>query len=182
MPRLFAFLRAINVGGHTVSMGRLQQACTELGCAGVETFLASGNVIFASRSPGGAALERRLAAGLEGALGFPVDVFLRTPTELAALAGPPPFSAADEAEAHALYVGLLHAAPPTATMERVLALRSATDDFHLRGRELWWLRRARESAGKLVNGTFEKALGASATFRNVTTLRRLAARFGRRGP
>ena len=64
MARLFAFLRAINVGGHTVSMGRLQQVCTDLGCAGVETFLASGNVIFASRTAGSAALEKRLAAGL----------------------------------------------------------------------------------------------------------------------
>lgn len=178
MARLFAFLRAINVGGHTVSMGRLQQVCGELGCTGVETFLASGNVIFAARSAGGAALEKRLATGLEAALGFPVDVFLRTPAELAALVGPHPFTAADEAEAHALFVGLLHAAPAAAAMDRIMTLRSATDDFHLRGRELWWLRRAQESAGKLGNGTFEKALGASATFRNVTTLRRLAARYG----
>lgn len=178
MPRLFAFLRAINVGGHTVTMARLAAVFDELGFPHAETFIASGNVIFQSRAAASPALERKLAGGLEAALGFPVATFLRTEPELATLAGPPPFGAREEAKAHALMVGFLHAAPAAGAAGRVVALRSATDDVQLRGRELWWLRRERESATALVNGSFERALGVPATFRNITTVRRLAGKYG----
>ena len=46
MPRLIAFLRAINVGGHTVTMMKLRKEFEALGLQDVETFIASGNVIF----------------------------------------------------------------------------------------------------------------------------------------
>ena len=49
MPRLVAFLRAINVGGHTVTMAHLRGLFEDLGFTNVETFIASGNVIFGSR-------------------------------------------------------------------------------------------------------------------------------------
>ena len=50
MPRLIAFLRAINVGGHNVTMEKLRKQFEALGCEEVETFIASGNVIFTSPS------------------------------------------------------------------------------------------------------------------------------------
>lgn len=46
MSRTFAFLRAINVGGHTVPMTRLKELFEDLGLQGVKTFMASGNVVF----------------------------------------------------------------------------------------------------------------------------------------
>jgi uncharacterized protein (DUF1697 family) len=46
MNKHIAFLRAINVGGHTVKMDTLRQLFESLGFTNVETFLASGNVIF----------------------------------------------------------------------------------------------------------------------------------------
>jgi len=50
MPRYVAFLRAINVGGHVVTMAQLKRAFEAVPLASVETFIASGNVIFESRS------------------------------------------------------------------------------------------------------------------------------------
>ena len=58
MTRYIAFLRAINVGGRTVKMDHLRQLFADLGFAGATTFIASGNVIFASKA--------RNAAGLCG--------------------------------------------------------------------------------------------------------------------
>ena len=46
MPKYFAFLRAINVGGHVVTMDHLVRLFEGMGFSGVETFIASGNVIF----------------------------------------------------------------------------------------------------------------------------------------
>jgi uncharacterized protein (DUF1697 family) len=50
MPRFIAFLRAIHVGGHTIKMDALRQHFESLGFSNVETFIASGNVIFESPS------------------------------------------------------------------------------------------------------------------------------------
>jgi uncharacterized protein (DUF1697 family) len=46
MPRYIALLRAINVGGHLVKMDALRRHFEELGFDPVETFIASGNVMF----------------------------------------------------------------------------------------------------------------------------------------
>ena len=50
MPRYIAFLRAINIGGHTVKMDDLRQLFESLQFTSVETFIASGNVIFKAGS------------------------------------------------------------------------------------------------------------------------------------
>ena len=64
MRRYVAFLRAINVGGHTVKMDRLRALFAELGHGGVETFIASGNVIFEAAG-GEAALEAALVSHMK---------------------------------------------------------------------------------------------------------------------
>ena len=46
MKRYIAFLRAINVGGHNVKMDELKAIFETIGFGNVETFIASGNVIF----------------------------------------------------------------------------------------------------------------------------------------
>ena len=48
MPRYIAFLRAVNVGGRIVKMDALRAHFEAAGFTGVETFIASGNVIFSS--------------------------------------------------------------------------------------------------------------------------------------
>ena len=59
MPRYVAFLRAINVGGHIVKMDQLRKLFTQLGLTDVETFIASGNVLFTSPSKSGRCSRRR---------------------------------------------------------------------------------------------------------------------------
>lgn len=46
MPRFIAFLRAINVGGRNIKMDDLRALLEAMGLTNVETFIASGNVIF----------------------------------------------------------------------------------------------------------------------------------------
>ena len=60
MPKLFAFLRAINVGGHVVKMDQLRDFFIALRLIDVENFIASGNVIFESKSKNPEALERNI--------------------------------------------------------------------------------------------------------------------------
>ena len=107
MPRFIAFLRAINVGGHVVKMDELRAMFESLGLAQVETFIASGNVIFTSRSTDVAALEKKIEARLHKALGYEVATFLRTCEEVAAVAGYRPFPGARIDDDATVYVGFV---------------------------------------------------------------------------
>ena len=62
MTRLIAFLRAINVGGHTVKMDHLRQLFESLGFSGVETFIASGNVVFETNARNTGRWKRKSSA------------------------------------------------------------------------------------------------------------------------
>lgn len=180
-PRAAAFLRAINVGGHTVTMERLRRLFEEEGLAGVETVLASGNVLF-DLPPGGLpGLEARLAARLRLALGYEVNTFVRTGDELTALARLQPFGPDGETRAgpvHGVYVAFLTTAPTGATRRDLEAASTATDIFRVVGREVHWLCRARFSDSPWSGPKLEKRLGQPATVRGLNTVRRIVARLG----
>lgn len=177
MTTYIAFLRAINVGGRVVTMSTLKTHFEGLGLQQVETFLASGNVIFRSSKPAPvltAAIERRL----QESLGYDVATFLRTDKELGAIARHAPFSPADMSSARALVVGLLVDPLSAADRRTLMALRTAIDDFHVNGREVYWRCSVKQSDSKFSNAVFEKALSRRATFRGLTTLTKLAAKLG----
>lgn len=175
MPRYVAFLRAINVGGHTVAMAALRKHFEEAGCCDIETVIASGNVLFGSSSRSAAVLEKRIAAHLEARLGYPVATFLRTPQELASIASHRPFARSDsERPGFSLFVAFHGRAADAASRKRVLGLASDLDDLRIRGREIYWLCRGRSNDSKIYGGGLEKALGQPTTLRNVTTVRRIA--------
>ncbi len=91
MPKYVAFLRAINVGGHIVKMDHLRQLFETLGFDNVETFIASGNVIFDSTSKSTKTLERKIETLLKETFGYPVATFIRSTSELANIANYKPF-------------------------------------------------------------------------------------------
>jgi uncharacterized protein (DUF1697 family) len=178
MPLHVAFLRAINVGGRVVKMDQLRALFAGLGLANVETFIASGNVIFESPVRKAKALESRIEAHLRESLGYAVGVFIRSPAELAAIASHRPFPAADiEADGHALYIAFVADAPGPEVAKRLRALRTDLDDFHVHGREVYWLCRTRISESVVTGAKFERAVGATTTMRNATTVRKLAAKY-----
>jgi uncharacterized protein (DUF1697 family) len=176
--RYVAFLRAINVGGHVVKMDRLRALFAELGLAKVETFIASGNVIFEAPAGDAGAIETRIEEHLGKALGYAVGTFIRSTDEVAAAALHQPFPALiSEPDSAPLYVGFLRSAPADEARQRVLALGTETDAFQLHGRELYWLSRTGIGKSPISGAKLEKALGMPTTLRNVTTVRNLAARY-----
>ena len=178
MPKYVAFLRAINVGGHTVRMEHLRRLFEAQGFSGVETFIASGNVIFDSASGSARALEERLESSLREALGYEVATFIRATKELAAIARHKPFAAAElEREGNVLYVAFLADRPGAEATRSLLSLANEVDDFHVAGREVYWLRRTKVGESKFSGALLERTLGAQATVRNSTTVRKLAAKY-----
>ncbi len=177
MPRYIAFLRAINVGGRTVKMEPLRDLFAGLGFSGVETFIASGNVIFDSKSTDAAALEKRIAKRLESALGYAVAVFLRTDAELAAIAAYRPFNQSALKAATALNIAFLAGPLSAGAQEALMNLKTAIDDFHVHGREVYWLCRKKQSESTFSNAVFERITKGQATFRSASTVAKIAAKY-----
>jgi uncharacterized protein (DUF1697 family) len=181
MPRLIAFLRAINVGGHTVTMGELRGLFERLGFKGVETFIASGNVIFDAPSKDTSALERRIEDHLQESLGYEVKTFIRTDVEVAAIARHQPFTASERESAGALCVGFLAEPLKAEGRKSLMALKTEIDDFHVHGREVYWVCRKKQSESTFSNVRFEKIVKCRTTFRGVKTVARLATKYPGRG-
>ena len=177
MPRLVAFLRAINVGGRTVKMDELKRLFEAVGCREVETFIASGNVVFESSSRNIGALQRKIEDHLRKSLGYDVRTFVRTGSEVAAIARYRAFSESQLRSAKALNVAFL-AEPLSADARKTLmGLETEIDDFHVHGREVYWLCRKKQSESDFSNVLFEKKVGARTTFRGLKTVEKLAAKY-----
>ena len=177
MLRFIAFLRAINVGGHTVKMDHLRRLFESLGFAGVETFIASGNVVFETTSKNAKTLERRIENRLREALGFEVATFLRTDAELAAIANYKPFRQSDLDAAAALNVAFLADKLDDKLKQKLMALRTDIDDFHVHEREIYWLCRKKQSESTFSNAVLEKTLGRQSTLRGANTIKKIAAKY-----
>lgn len=157
-------------------MAELRKQFEALGFSGVETFIASGNVIFQSRSANPGALEEKIERHLREALGFDVATLIRSASELFAVASLCPFPDAD-APGASLYVGLLRSRPGAAETKKILDMRTPTDEFRVQGREIYWLCRTKSMESVVSGARLEKAAGMAATFRNVTTIRKLAVKY-----
>jgi uncharacterized protein (DUF1697 family) len=178
MPRYIAFLRAINVGGHNlVKMDSLRRLFESLGFSNVETFIASGNIVFETTSKNAQALGREIENRLREALGYEVTTFIRTCAELSAIADYKPFSQSDLDGAAALNIAFLAGAVDDNSSQNLMALRTGIDDFHVHGREVYWLCRKKQSGSKISNAVLEKALGQRSTLRGANTVKKMAAKY-----
>jgi uncharacterized protein (DUF1697 family) len=178
MPHYIAFLRGINLGSRRVKMDGLRAHFEALNFTDVETFIASGNVIFSSRATDPDKLVATIAAHLEKSLGYPVDTFLRTRSEVSAIAARHPFgSAVIEDPSHTLHVGFFARELTSAQASGLLACRSPHDEFRVEGREYYWLCRGLKSHESKIWASAElRALRLpSSSMRSFTTIRKLAA-------
>lgn len=167
-----ALLRGINVGGHRVKMDDLRAHFSDLGLVDPRTFIASGNVVFEGGDADARSVETLIEAGLEEALGYGVQTFVRTMDELAAIATVE--SPADAAH----YVGFMKAEPDAATRAVFAALSSERDHFHCVEREFHWQSHGKISESPLFGRGFERATrDIPNTMRNMNTIRRLLAKF-----
>lgn len=103
MTRYAAFLRGVNLGKRTVKSAELKAAFEAMGFTGVKTLLASGNVLFDTKSAKG--LKEKIEAGLGEQFGFAIPIVLRSVDELKQMVASDPFGgvvASDEANLHVM--------------------------------------------------------------------------------
>ena len=176
MPKYVAFLRAINVGGHTVKMDHLRGLFEAIAFSNVETFIASGNVIFDAKTTNTQAIEQKIEKHLEETLGYEVATFVRATSELAGVADYRPF-AESELKEGTLFIGFLADQPSKQAIQKLLAFATDVDNFKVKGREIFWLCRTKFSDSKFSGALLEKTLGMRTTMRNSNTVKKLAAKY-----
>jgi uncharacterized protein (DUF1697 family) len=176
MSRYVAFLRGMNLGGRRIENEELRAHFEALGCEGVATFRASGNVIFASDGEPPAKLTSRLEEGLAGALDYEVPVFLRSADELLAIAAHEPFDARHvDGSKGKLQIALLTKRPSAAAAKKALALSTPADRLAIEGRELYWLPDGGMSDSELDLKALATILGPT-TIRTKGTIDQIAAK------
>lgn len=179
MPHYVAFLRGINLGNRRIKMDELRAHFAALKFTDVATFIASGNVLFETKATDDAKLARRIEQHLEKSLGYPVDTFVRTRAEVAAIIRFRPFAAAELAAPENTVHAAFLRAPLGADQRRgLLACRTEVDEFAVEGREFYWLCRTRTHESKVWSLPALRALKLPThSMRNLTSLRKLAAQF-----
>lgn len=176
MPTVVAFLRAINVGGRFLKMADLADHFSSLGLSEVSTFINSGNVLFRSRATRLDRLESALERDLEPLLGFKSEVFLRTSSEVHAVAGAASAHRSrlgEDGEVNVAFLGAPLSADQWATLA---SLRSDLDDFAHSGREIYWLCKGNQMDSRFSNAVLERKLRLRTTFRRVSMLAKLSER------
>lgn len=164
MPSYVALLRAVNVGGTgKLPMSELKAMCLAEGLGGVQTYIASGNVVFSAERAEievKAALERRL----HEYAGKPVGVVVRTAQEMAEVLRANPFP--DEPPNWTVAI-FLDDPPPADTLD---AVRNRADErIGVGRREIYVAYGSGMGRSKL-----KIPAAANGTARNINTIARLA--------
>ena len=177
MATYFAFLRAINVGGHTVKMDLLREIFESCGLSKVETFIASGNVVFESSSKIANTLEKKIETELLQALGYEVATLIRTAEGLKGIANHQAFPQAAIDAATAFNVAFLKEPLNMNQASQLMAAKTAIDDFSVNDREIYWLCLKKQSESTFSNALLEKRLGVKSTLRGMNTIYKMVDKF-----
>ena len=168
-----ALLRGINLGSRNkVSMAELRELFAAVGAQEVTTYVQSGNVVFESRDRP-SKLAEAVEKEISRRLGLDVTVLVRTSAELAKVFGGNPFLKAGN-EPTALHVTFLAETPNRARVGKLDPERGGSDQFRVKGRDVYLYCPNGYGRSKLTNAYFEQALGVAATTRNWRTVTKLA--------
>jgi len=163
MTRFIALLRAVNVGGTAnLPMAELRSMCSEAGFARVETYIASGNVVFESEAAP-SRVKAELEARLLSHVGKPVAVVLRSVAELMTVLKSNPFP---DAEAKHTYAVFLDHRPPRDALDH--AVGRGDEEMCLGDREIFIRYRSGMGRSKL-----RIPAASSGTARNMNTVAKL---------
>lgn len=131
-------------------MKPLRQLFESLGFSNVTTCAATGNTVFETRAKSVKSLQRKIEKELREALGFRVAVLIRTDADLSKIAAYRPFSESKIVAAGEFNIIFLPDTLSEKLIRAVKTLRTATDEFRVHGREIFWLRRRKKGGSSFA--------------------------------
>lgn len=169
--RVVALLRGINIGSRRrISMPELREIVASLGHTDVETYLQSGNVVFAP-APGAEDVAGRLGEALASATGHEVAVVVRTGAELRAVVEGNPYQVDDPTR---VVVAFLGEAVELGDLSLGDLVSYLPDELTLAGRELYVRVPNGQGRSKLMEALTKRRLPTTLTVRNWRTVTALA--------
>lgn len=173
MAKYVALLRAINVGGTgKLPMSDLKAICEQAGFAHVQTYIASGNVVFESKASE-AKVKVELEKRLHAYAGAPIGVVVRTAAEMAAVLKANPFPKASPSQAVAIF---LDQAPPSDALKHAVGVKD--EEMRLGKHEIFI-----HYASGIGRSKLRIPAAKAGTMRNMNTIGKLAemaAKIGKR--
>jgi uncharacterized protein (DUF1697 family) len=174
MAVIVSMLRGINVGGHNmIKMEALRSLYESLGLRDAQTYIASGNVVFRTKERNLTALARRIEDAIERSFGFRPDVIVRTTSELRDAIAKNPFGKRRGIDPGKLLVTFLAGEPGAESRDRVLKIKTETEELRIDGREVYIYFHGGMARPKLSWATIAKSLGTSGTGRNWSSVNKL---------
>jgi len=172
MRRYVLLLRGINVSGKNVlPMKDLVAMLEGMGATEVSTYIQSGNAVFRASQAVSAGVASDLPAQIGRHYGFQPLALVLPLEDIRRAMERNPFPEA-ESEPTSLHIGFLAHAPRHPDLERLGAIKIASERFHLDGKVFYLHAPAGIGRSKLAAGS-ERLLGVPMTARNWRTVCRL---------
>lgn len=178
--KYIGFIRAINVGGHSmVKMQHIKNIFEQMGAHDVITYLQSGNVVFYSSEKNINVLSDKFKLAWENTLSnenvekkIP-DIFIFTRTDIEKKIENIPFGQDILQQGNKVFMALLHKNPENPDVSRMTAKAENAEIFSIADHCMYLFYPQGLGNSKLNNAIIEKALGMSTTLRNLNTLKAL---------
>lgn len=176
VPVIICMLRAVNVGGHNkVKMAELLSLCRSLRFRNPQTYVQSGNVIFATPESDLSVVSRKMSGRFLRDFGFSSEIILRTLDELRDVVARNPFAGRKEIEPNKLLVSFLARDPGDGVRAKVRAFRSEVEEIRIDGRELYIYFPNGMGRPKFSAAALDKILQIPATGRNWNSVTKMLA-------
>ena len=174
MTRYVSLFRGINVGGNQiVKMDALKELHASLNLQDVQTYIQSGNVVFASDNMNVTQIQKDIEDGFAQNFGFPVKVMVRTADEFNMIIKNNPFQNQPVKESKWVVAIFLASDPISTALEDIQMTYSGPEEIHIVGKEAFIYYPEGQGRSKLTNTLLEKKLKTVGTARNWNTVLRL---------
>jgi uncharacterized protein (DUF1697 family) len=172
--RYIALLRGINVGGNTmIKMPELRSMFESLGFENVVTYINSGNLAFDAKKTSEDKLASKIEKAIETQLGKDIPVMIREQSAIGDVLDNNPFDGKFEShkEMHVLF---MRGDMPPEKRKQLLEQSTDSEQFEIRGREIYCHLKLGVADSILGKGYIEKKLKVPVTARNWRTVQKLA--------
>lgn len=170
MNTFIALFRGINVGGNNLlPMKGLVAILQDMGCEKITTYILSGNVIFQIKKAERHRIAKDLSRNVFAHYGFEPEIILLEAADLLKAVENNPFSTR---EGKALHFFFLNEQPKAPDLERLAALKSASEKFKL-DKNIFYLYAPDGIGRSKLAAQVEQCLKVPATARNWNTVSKL---------
>jgi uncharacterized protein (DUF1697 family) len=171
---IISLLRGVNVAGHDkIKMDALRALYVSLKLHNPQTYVQSGNVIFATEDSNLDSLANYIETAIEKKFGFRPAVILRSSEELRKIMAQNPFAKRRGIEPSKLLIVFLAATPAKNAMQLLQERNPGPEEVHIHGRELYIYFPNGIGRSKLTTALLDRATGTAGTGRNWNTVTKL---------